>query len=446
MRNRRYATTELARTQRLAAGAVVAAALIVGSAAQGTAGQPGELDRSFSGDGRALTDFGGRDDQARAVAVQENGRILVAGRAGIPDHGRRPALVRYRPNGRLDRSFAGDGKAVLRRCPSESAHVALALEPSGKLLVATACLFDLADLVLARFLPNGRLDRSFGRRGMTRLGIDGVPEANAIATTPNGKIVVVGSTGDRERLILARFRRSGRVDRTFAQDGKLVTDFETGTYVRGDDLAIQRDGKLVVSGTVGNNWMVARFLRRGALDPEFADEGIALSAPLLIGEAFGLALDGKGRILVGGTDYGGPQVTRFALARYRRNGSLDPTFGGDGAVHTRFGEDRPAEAYDLALQPNRKIVLAGTGAGPRLDPDYRLPRFALARYRPNGALDRSFGDEGRVLTGFPHGDGRKHEDYGRAAALQRDGDIVVAGYSVPFGKDWDLAVAQLESH
>jgi uncharacterized delta-60 repeat protein len=112
------------------------------------------------------------------------------------------------------------------------------------------------------------------------------------------------------------------------------------------------------------------------------------------------------------------------LARYLPKGTLDTTFGGNGWVTTGLRDSAVATA--LALQPDRKIVVAGAAT------DTGLNSFALARYLPNGTLDVTFGGDGMAFTDFQIGS----DNFARALAIQpRDGRLVVAGSSITFGVD-----------
>ena len=164
----------------------------------------------------------------------------------------------------------------------------------------------------------------------------------------------------------------------------------------------------------------------GDLDPSFGEAGLVYTD--FIGEAYGMVLQPDGKIVtVGGHDYSSPS---FALARFNIDGGLDPSFGDGGMLSTTFGGDqatynRFTAAFDVAIQADGKIVAVGT-TGKNPSGYLSGNRFALARYEIDGTLDASFGTAGRVRTGFGSGHG------GAAAlgvAIQPDGKIVAAGYA-----------------
>jgi uncharacterized delta-60 repeat protein len=199
-------------------------------------------------------------------------------------------------------------------------------------------------------------------------------------------------------------------------------------------VAIQADGKIVVVGgqtPEGSRFRVARYQADGTLDGTFSGDGkVRTRMGDGEGSATGIAIQANGRILVAGyTDvpheFGDPFRPKFALARYLEDGSLDPSFGGDGRVTT--GSRLGLVAEDVAIQADGKIVAAGHtffGDG----------RFALARYAGGGSLDPTFGGDGKVTTDFTSG-----EDAAFGVGIQADGKIVAAGHAAKRGGRFALS-------
>ena len=364
--------------------------------------------------------------------------------------------------GDLDTSFgpAQTGKVTPRGPDSGSA---LAIQTDGKIVVGgTSGGHCISDFALARFLPNGDLDTTFGTpdtSGLARTGLvitDFSPcdIGSALAIQTDGKIVVVGtssfSTFGTLDFALARYLPNGDLDTTFgtpdtsglARTGQVTTDFADlwETNKSSDEafaVAIQSDGKIVVAGTssaargdVGVAvFALARYLPNGDLDTTFGNpeiSGLARTGKVTTdfagnAQAFAVAIQGD-KIVVAGFSDGD-----FALARYEANGNLDTSFGSGGKVTTDFGGDNDG-ASALAIQTDGKIVAAGTasvGVG---------VNFALARYDPNGSLDTDFGSGGKVTTDF----GPNTQAFG--VAIQTDGKIVAAGAS-----DFGFALARYEA-
>jgi uncharacterized delta-60 repeat protein len=402
----------------------------------GAAGS-GDLDVSFGGDGTVLTDFGsGSFAYVTAVAIQADGKIVVAGESNASGS-RDFALARYLPNGTLDTTFGGDG-TVLTGFGSSCCEGAgaLVLQPDSKIVVAgssysTASNYDFA---LARYLPNGTLDTTFGGDGMvlTDFGSGREDIASALALQPDGKLVVAGwsTVSGSFDFALARYLPNGTPDPSFDGDGMVLTDFGSGSWDKATALALQPDGKIVVAGHsiagVSYDFALARYLPNGTLDPSFGGDG-TVTTDFGSGSSDGaaaLVLQPDGKIVVAGSS-SDSDGGAFALARYRPNGTLDPSFSGDGRVLTDFGGSEDGAAT-LALQPNSKIVVAGfSNASGTND-------FAVARYLPNGTLDATFSGDGKVRTDF--GGGSYEVAY--ALAIQpRDGRLVVAGGSNASGND-----------
>jgi uncharacterized delta-60 repeat protein len=385
--------------------AALVAALVVGVFSAGAKAAPGDLDPTFSGDGKQRTELRSGLSQATATVLQPNGKIVAVGTVGIAGGF---ALARYNPNGSLDTSFSGDGMRITDFGGSDDGARAVALQADGK-IVAVGGGGD-HDFVLARYNPNGSLDTSFSGDGKQIIDWGGLDWARGVAIQADGKIVVVGRGGPRPRdFALARYNPNGSLDTSFSGDGKQTTDF--GGFDNGARaVAIQTDDKIVVVGRSDPEgvFALARYNPNGSLDPSFSGDGKQTTDFGGAERATGVALQGDGKIVVVGR--GGPLPRDFAIARYNSDGALDTSFSGDGKQTTDFGgSDDGARA--VAIQTDDKIVVVG-----------RSGVFALARYNPNGSLDRSFSGDGRKTTNF--GDGR---DGANGVAIQTNGKIVAVG-------------------
>ncbi len=332
----------------------------------------GSLDTSFSGDGRQTTDFGGFD-QATGVALQGDGKIVAVGGGGADDD---VALARYNPNGSLDPSFSGDGRQMTDFGGFDDAN-GVALQADGKIVAVGRA--PEGDFALARYTANGSLDPTFSGDGKQTTDFGGFGEgATGVALLGDGKIVAVGDGGPdffAGDFALARYNPNGSLDPSFSGDGKQTTDF--GDFDRARGVALQGDGKIVAVGmafSVDNNFALARYNPNGSLDPTFSGDGKQTTDFGGFDQANGVALRGDGKIVVVGDAGGFP--SDFALARYNPDGSLDTSLSGDGQQTTDFGGDSDA-AFGVALQGDGKIVAVGGGGA---DED-----FALARYLRTGA-------------------------------------------------------------
>jgi uncharacterized delta-60 repeat protein len=233
----------------------------------------GTLDPSFGTGGKVTTDVGGSIDQAHALAVQANGRLVVAGIADNSQVGSGFdfALVRYRSNGNLDRSFGMDGKVTTDVASINERALALAVQADGRLVAAgvtgeAGLSVTGADFALVRYRSNGILDRSFGTGGKVTTdftGSSGGDRANALVGQADGKLVAAGFAGGPAGtdFALARYNPDGTLDASFGTAGRVTTDF-TGDVDIANALAVQADGKLVAAGfaNAGAVFALARYL------------------------------------------------------------------------------------------------------------------------------------------------------------------------------------------
>jgi uncharacterized delta-60 repeat protein len=389
---------------------------------------PGDLDPTFSGDGKQTTDFGFGLSSAAATVRQPDGKIVAVGIDRAAPSGGDFAVARYNPNGSLDESFSGDGRQTTDFFQDSDGASAVALQADGKIVVVGGAIAHRSDFAVARYNPNGSLDGSFsgdGKQNTDFGGSDSSDGANGVAIQANGKIVVVGAAAgnlqDSGHFALARYKSNGSLDPSFSGDGRKTTDFGGGD-VKAYGVAIQANGKIVAVGAGGGDFALARYNLHGLLDTSFSGDGRQTTDFGGDDGARGVAIQGNGRIVAVGGGGGGDD---FALARYNANGSLDTTFAGQGKQTTEFGAfDR---ATGVALQENGKLVAVGGSGGD----------FALARYNAHGLLDTSFSDDGRQTTDFGGGDGAC------GVAIQRDGKLVAVGVG---GATSDFALARYNTN
>lgn len=390
---------------------------------------PGNLDPTFGDGGKVLTGFGARWDYEEAydAEVQPDGKVLAAGyHLG---RGLDLALARYNRDGSLDGTFGGGDGKVLTDFSGYGGGNALVVQSDGKIVVAGYGVdSSFGDFALARFNANGTLDKTFGGDGKvtTDFGPRTYDEIFALILRPNGKLVAAGSTtrvSDFQtfyrRVALARYNVNGTLDKTFGGDGRVTSDVGPGDD-EAQDLVLQPDGKMVVAGYSAKaarqyattKFLMARYEADGSLDRTFSQDGKVTTDFGYDSAAFGLVLRPDGRLVASGdATQTRSSAQKIALARYTTDGNLDPSFGDGGRVTTSMGPGGGA-GYDLARQPDGKLVAVGS-----------FSNISLARYNPSGALDRTFGDDGRVFTRF-----RNSADAGLAVALS-DGRIIAAGSS-----------------
>ena len=359
------------------------------------------LDRAFARNGITVAPALGLWSQT--FVRLRDGKYIAVGFSRGP---RGVALVRYLADGRLDRAFRR------RVWPQFGAGnlgaLAVAHQPDDKIVVAACQPPDCwGYVVLARFRSDGRLDHTFGRRGIVRTSI---PNADltplAMALQPDGKILVAGdvqhvpATGGVDRSFVARYHRDGRLDREFGESGISAPGDADGIGA----VLVQPDGRILVGGRSA----IVRLFPNGKLDATFGVGGVA---PGLSVAALLLQPDGK---IVAAGSGGKPSKPVFALARLTSTGKRDPSFGvGSRLFHRRPG-DHWARVETLVRVPGGRLVAAGWATrGPSVLK--RHYRFVLLVLTPAGRLVPSFADggrltitsiEGRALAAFPVGSRR----------------------------------------
>lgn len=376
--------------------------------------------------------------------------VLLAGVAMVGGTG---AVAIAKP-GDLDPAF-GDGGRVLVPLPTHFVGVrAVAEQPDDRLIVVgQAEAFPFA----ARFLPDGRLDATFGEGGVTYVSLPGGGRTlHAAVVQPDGRIVVAGGADGDARFALARLEPDGSVDRSFGVDGAATAPF-SAPYHQGaaTDLIRDPEGNLVAAGEVTTDeersrrrFVVARFTSDGDPDPSFGGDGTVMTAfgssSWEEGVANALARQADGRLVVTGWTYTPPRGTGPAVARYLPDGSLDPSFDGDGRV------TNPPAGDDVCDTEIPEDVVVGNGtisivANRRRGPVTRW--ITVARYRDDGSLDPGFAGDGvaqipieDVTRGRARGSGcgdppgpPPATGEGNALTLDPDGSVTVAGWSFPGG-------------
>ena len=389
----------------------------------------GALDAGFGTGGKVTTPVGSGSDIGHSVAVQSDGKLVVAGYS-FNNFNFDFALVRYTSSGALDTTFGTGGKVTTPIGSSDDYGFSVALQSDGKFVVAgQSTIGSNVDFAVARYTDTGALDSTFNAGKVTTPIGNGNDQANAVDVQSDGKIVAVGAShnGTNNDLALVRYLANGTVDTSFGGTGKITTSVGSGNESL-SAVAMQSDGKIVVAGQVHNgtneDFLVARYTSAGGLD-----WSVNTAFGTVDDAAYGMAIQPDGKIVVVGAAIIGSTFD-FAVARYNTNGTLDTTFDGDGKVTTPI--TTTGQGYDyaqsVAVQPDGKIVVGGhTSDGTNL-------QFAAVRYNANGSLDTTFDGDGKVI--IPVGSG---DDVGTSLALQSDGKILLAGETAQGGfKDFAL--------
>jgi uncharacterized delta-60 repeat protein len=356
----------------------------------------GDLDSAFGTDGKVLTDFDHSTDIANAVAVQTDGKLVVVGTTYINND------------------------------------------------------FSDEDFAVARYNPDGTLDKTFGVGGKVQTDFPGLAAvASSVVIQPDGKIVVAGGAfplftflGDFK---VVRYNSNGSLDTSFGDGGIVTTTFPEGSYAF--DVALQADGKIIAAGTVfvdfnpgessNTDFALARYNPDGTPDAAFGNGGEVSTDFLgLEDDAFTVLLQPDGKIVAVGSANDPATFYDFAAVRYLSNGTLDTTFGVAGKVHTDFGDQNFDRARSAALHPDGRIVAAGLA----ISQNGGVQNFAVARYTSNGVLDASFGTDGITQIDFG-----SCCQIANKVLLQPNGKIITVGYANTESSDSDFLLARLTS-
>jgi len=427
------------RTRTLMALALVLSPAMVKAQSDGT------LDPSFGSGGIVTTDFAGAGDGAAAIAVQTDGKLVVAGNSFDSSFSTLNfAVARYNSDGTLDAGFGTGGKVKTDVGGRFEAARAVALQGDGKIVVAGGTVNLFNDFALVRYNSNGTLDTSFGTGGkvLTAFGVSA--QADSVAVQSDGKIVVGGyaNIDGGYNFELVRYNSDGTLDNGFGTGGKLTTDFGLSTqgfsFAQANSLALQKDGKIILAGQafIGGayNFALVRYNSNGTLDAGFGTGG-RLTTPFATPNnssnvsAESVAVQQDGKIVAAGL-----AAFDVALARYTSDGTLDPSFGTGGRVTTSISPSYD-QTFSVAVQPDGKIVAAGRTVTLSDGNFHSL----LLRYNSNGVLDTAFGAGGNVTNIF----GVANEAVS-SIAVQPDGKIVAAG-GANFNGNSDFALARFNS-
>ncbi|WP_123516583.1 hypothetical protein [Streptomyces sp. 2132.2] len=399
-----------------------AAAILVCTATAGVASAKGGagLDPRFGHGGVVVSSTapGAGSDFANGLAIDGRRRIVVSGSSDLGGPGGVQWRVqRFTPDGAVDAAFGNHGTVLTPMSPAggDDENIwRIALQSDGKILAVGHAITATGgeDFALARYLPDGRLDRSFGTGGKVFTTVApgaGDDEAQAVQVQRDGRIVVAGFTGTRagtegRDLALVRYLPDGRLDPGFGAGGIVVRDVAGGRD-QFKHMVLDGHGRIVAVGSAdlgagrgGTSFAVARYRPDGRPDAGFGSDGLVVT-PMAAGDGLDLAeavaIDGKGRLTVGGSaDAGGP--FDLALARYLSDGRPDGRFGEGGRVLTNVGPGATDEDLEgLVVQGDGAILVGGSTAPTEflVDSD-----FLVGRYLPDGSPDRRFGKDGFVVT------------------------------------------------
>jgi uncharacterized delta-60 repeat protein len=392
------------------------------------ANQPGDLDPTFDGDGLVTTAIGSFHVRGKAVAIQSDGKIVVAGTQFITHVDGEFVVVRYNNDGSLDTTFNYDGIVTTNISNYRDDIVNdIFIQEDGKIVIVGYSVdnanIDAVVWALVRFNPDGSLDASFDGDGKVTTDLGPFHDtAKSAAIQSDGKIVVVGFTNSisqydglrKSDIAVVRYNTNGSLDTSFGTNGIVITESQGGLSSSANSVAIQSDGRIVVAGEINgmSDLALIRYNNNGSVDTSFDGDGIRTINAAIASEPPKIALH-NGKIVFVSYRY---FDRYFYIARFNHDGSLDASFDSDGQVITSF--NYAIALGDVAIQSDGKILITGSGV-----PVDNLD-FLLMRYLENGSLDSSFGTNGVLTTDF----GTKQGDLATDIGIQSDEKIIVVGH------------------
>lgn len=347
----------------------------------------------------------------------------------------------------LDFGYELDGIITLDNDAKNDWIISVEVQADGKTLLLGGSRDTTAEYVLNHILIridiDGSLDKDFGQDGKVHLPSDYfsprtyLKDIDALTLQADGKIVIVGGIGAHPHTskgtMLLRYTSDGRLDNSFGEEGILLLDSQTNNSCY--TICQQADGKLVIAGTSGSfnheDFFLVRLTADGQIDRTFGNLGY-VHTDLGKNESTSKVLYQRdGKLLIIGFAHEDYEKSDFAIARYLPNGTLDESFGNKGKIITKIGSGGAAWATDAILQKDGKILVAGYAEG-AYQSDY-----AMVRYHVDGQLDKSFGNKGKVIKSIsPLG------DRGASIVIQEDDKIILAGNS----EEWASHITLVRFH
>lgn len=404
-----------------------------------TFAQTGSLRTSFGTNGAAITPIGPGADEARNLAVQPDGKIVVVGHASNGTN-LDFAVVRYNMDGSLDDSFGGDGIVTTDIAGGDDLAYGVGIQADGKIVVAGDGLLTSYDFTVVRYNADGTLDDSFNGDGIATVDINGLQSddhVNYMLIQPDGKIVANGyrNAGSNGDFAVIRLNANGSPDAGFGGgDGIVFTDLNGGSEDFSSGVLYVPGGKLIVAGSTGGgsvyDFAAVRYNANGTLDTDFGTNGVVIYSIGGDDHCYASALQADGKIvLVGWADLSGQDD--FGTIRLLANGDLDPGFGSGGIVTTNIGPGlTDDQAIGVAIQANGKIILCGNSSN---------GDFNVVRYNTSGGLDGSFNSTGMSAGDISAG----QTDFARKVRLYGH-EIYVAGWAAQSGNH-EFALAAFEN-
>jgi len=385
---------------------------------------PADLDRTFGPQNNGVVIFNfdnsTNDRGDGGIVIDDQGRIVVSGTQETQFGGRQFGVARLLSNGLLDSTFGpnGDGKVTIDFSGEDSndrGRGGVVRDTQGRLIVAGYDSFG-KKYEVARLLENGALDSSFGTGGKVIESSANTERITGVKLNKNGKIVLFGETTSDD-LVVIQLNTNGLLDTSFGDSGmKLIN--AGGVIFSRSEFIIDPQGKIIVVGSKhgDDDFVIARLNADGSFDTKFGNNGIAIidiPSSIAINADGGIALTRLGKIIVLGDSKSNSNRSMVAF-QLNNDGSLDTAFGTNGSTIVSVSNDDNGEG-GITIDSWGNIYLYGA--------DENNHCIILARLKPNGLLDITFGNNGITLigpkldAGVPQGGGITIDAQGRIVLL-----------------------------
>ena len=404
-----------------------------------TSAKAGSLDSTFGQDGSVISDAV-QNESAQAMTVQVDHKILVVGSQEGTGNVPHFLLKRFDASGKPDLSFGTGGRVVtaVRQAAVADQAFAVAVQPDGKILVA-GYVFSRShhtDFTLLRYTPAGALDTSFGTQGeaITTVGNGySLSGAHAVVVQPEGRILVAGiapSNSETSKVALLRYTASGRLDPSFGDHGVTTTAVGSGTANDATTMALLKDGRILVAGSSNSasspgGFALLRYLASGKLDSSFGKQGkvmtiVGLSRGDHAATARAVSILPDGGILLAGDAWvtaNGEPAVNIGLAKYHADGSPDPSFGTKGSTVTTGAHGLRFQAL-TALPSNRFLIIGNAFTADSTN------NYVFIHYSRGGDLDSAYGPDKSGVVSLEATDSLIQIS---SLFRQPDGKIMIAG-------------------
>jgi len=411
-----------------------------------TSANPGTLVTSFGNQGKIIADFSFNSDSiATSVVIDQHNNIIVGGFDFVNNS--RYAFAKYFENGQLDTNFGQNGYVVTDLENDYGIYSSQGIDDilyssfkvnaidNNNNIILSGYIGNYVnyDIFVARYLPNGQIDTTFGTNGIVISDFSGNDSSQefSVVVDKHNNIVVVGSSYNQSDNIkyyaLARYLPTGVLDVSFGNQGTIVNTFsnENSSASMALSVVFDQNDNIVIAGIDDNSgdsyYALARYLPTGVLDTTFGNEGIVVNQYFSINSslALSLAIDQSNNIVTAGYANG-----QYVLARYLPTGSLDVSFGNEGTIVSTFSEDvYYSQANAIVIDVEGNIIVGGFNVSPYNASFYS---YVLVKYLPNGQMDASFGENGTVLTSFSSNNSSSLQ-IANSIVIDRNNNLLVAG-------------------